>query len=210
MKKYDRQADIIQINKHHIPICISDWFALGITKFMRYWADIFFAHRYDHRAVVLETIAALPGMIGGTHQHLCSLRRMISDRGWINTLLDEAENERMHLMTFINVTRITLFERMLVRIVQVVFYSAFFVFYFLFPKTAHRIIGYFEEEAVYSYTEYLAGVENGVFSNVPAPQIAIEYWHLPPNARLRDVIIEVRADEAGHRDVNHGFADELA
>lgn len=170
----------------------------------------FFAHRYDHRAVVLETIAALPGMIGGTHQHLCSLRRMISDRGWISILLDEAENERMHLMTFINITRITLFERILVRIVQVVFYSAFFVFYFLFLKTAHRIIGYFEEEAVYSYTEYLAGVENGVFSNVPAPQIAIEYWHLPPNARLRDVIIEVRADEAGHRDVNHGFADELA
>jgi ubiquinol oxidase len=35
------------------------------------------------------------------------------------------------------------------------------------------------------------------------------YWSLPPDARLSDVIIAVRADEAGHRDVNHGFADQL-
>jgi len=26
---------------------------------------------------------------------------------------------------------------------------------------------------------------------------------------LREVVLAVRADEAGHRDVNHGFADEL-
>jgi len=28
---------------------------------------------------------------------------MEDDRGWIRTLMDEAENERMHLMTFIEV-----------------------------------------------------------------------------------------------------------
>lgn len=76
--------------------------------------------------------------------------------------------------------------------------------------TAHRVVGYLEEEAVYSYTEYLAGVDNGVYANVPAPGIAIDYWKLAPDARLRDVIIAVRADEAHHRDVNHQFADELA
>ena len=71
------------------------------------------------------------------------------------------------------------------------------------------MVGYFEEEAVYSYTEYLAGVDSGLYENVPAPQIAIDYWGLAPDAKLRDVIIVVRADEAGHRDVNHDFSDQL-
>jgi ubiquinol oxidase len=80
----------------------------------------------------------------------------------------------------------------------------------LSPKTAHRVVGYFEEEAVFSYTEYLAGIENGTYENVPAPQIAIEYWKLAPDARLKDVVIVVRNDEAGHRDVNHDFANQLS
>jgi ubiquinol oxidase len=81
--------------------------------------------------------------------------------------------------------------------------------YLLSPGTAHRIVGYLEEEAVYSYTEYLAGVDDGSYANVAAPQVAIDYWKLAPGALLREVILKVRADEAGHRDVNHRFADEL-
>ena len=57
---------------------------------------------------------------------------------------------------------------------------------------------------------YLAGVDNGTYANVAAPKIAIDYWKLAPDARLRDVIMVIRADEAHHRDVNHGFADTLA
>ena len=34
-------------------------------------------------------------------RHLRSLRRMNRDHGWIHTLLEEAENERMHLLTFV-------------------------------------------------------------------------------------------------------------
>lgn len=44
---------------------------------------------------------------------------------------------------------------------------------------------------------------------MPAPEIAIDYWHLPANATLRDVIIAVRKDEAGHRDANHQFANNF-
>ena len=74
-------------------------------------ADTFFAKRYGHRAVVLETVAAVPGMVGATINHLDCLRRMCDDKGWIKTLMDEAENERMHLMTFIEIAQPTLFER---------------------------------------------------------------------------------------------------
>jgi len=135
---------------------------------------------------------------------------MKGDQGWIRALLDEAENERMHLMTFIHIARPSWLERMLVVIAQGVFYNLFFLLYLLSSKTAHRLVGYLEEEAVYSYTEYLAGVDDGTYENVPAPEIAIDYWKLAAEARLREVIVAVRADEAGHRDVNHRFADELA
>jgi ubiquinol oxidase len=176
---------------------------------MRFFADAFFAKRYGNRAVVLETVAAVPGMVGGTLQHLRALRHMEGDRGWIRVLLDEAENERMHLMTFIEIARPSRFERLLVILAQGGFYNLFFLLYVFSPKTAHRIVGYLEEEAVYSYTEYLAGVDNGTYPNVSAPQVAIMYWKLPPDAMLRDVIVVIRADEARHRDVNHQFADEL-
>jgi ubiquinol oxidase len=149
-------------------------------------------------------------MVGGSLQHLRALRRMESDHGWIRTLLDEAENERMHLMTFIQIARPSRLERLLILIVQGVFYNFFFLLYMISPRTAHRVVGYLEEEAVYSYTDYLAGVDDGSYANVPAPEVAIDYWNLSPDACLRDVIIVVRADEAQHRDVNHEFADRLA
>lgn len=195
---------------HHPPQTISDRIAYFTVRFMRFFADLFFAGRYGHRAVVLETVAAVPGMVAGTLQHLHSLRRMKDDDGWIHTLLEEAENERMHLLTFIEIARPNWFERLIIIIAQGVFYNGFFLLYLLSSKTAHRIVGYLEEEAVYSYTEYLEGVDSGKYANIAAPQIAIDYWQLPQDARLREVIIAVRADEAKHRDVNHGFADQLS
>jgi ubiquinol oxidase len=138
------------------------------------------------------------------------LRRLSDDHGWIQVLMDEAQNERMHLLTFIEIARPNRLERLMIILAQGAFYNAFFLLYLISPRTAHRVVGYFEEEAVISYTEYLAEVEAGRHDNVPAPQRAIDYWGLPADARLSDVIIAVRADEAGHRDVNHAFADELS
>ncbi|WP_300543540.1 alternative oxidase [Maricaulis sp.] len=200
----------IDLDVHHQPRGLRDRIAFGFVKFLRFFADTFFARRYGHRAVVLETVAAVPGMVGGLLQHLKAIRRIRDDKGWIRTLLDEAENERMHLMTFIEVAKPSLFERLVIMITQAIFYNAYFFLYLFSPRTAHRVVGYFEEEAVISYTQYLAEIDAGRHENGPAPDIAIRYWNLPANARLRDVVIAVRADEACHRDVNHGFADALA
>lgn len=197
------------LERHYVPRDFRDRIAYRLSKCLRFLADTFFAHRYGNRAVVLETIAAVPGMVGGALQHLRSLRRMESDHGRIRALLEEAENERMHLMTFVHIAQPSSLERLLVLLAQGVFYNLFFLLYVISPRTAHRTVGYFEEEAVQSYTEYLAGVEKGVHANVPAPKVAIDYWKLPPDAGLREVIIAVRSDEAHHRDVNHEFADEL-
>lgn len=199
----------IDLDKAHAATCTSDRIARAMTKGLRFFADAFFARRYGHRAVVLETVAAVPGMVGATLQHLKALRHMSDDYGWIRTLMDEAENERMHLLTFIQIAKPNTLERVLIVLAQGVFYNAFFLLYLLSPKTAHRMVGYFEEEAVISYTAFLAEIEAGRIDNPPAPPGAIDYWKLPADARLADVVIAVRADEAQHRDVNHAFADQL-
>ena len=203
------ESGAIDLSRHHQPKNLSDRFAFVFVKVLRFFADTFFAKRYGHRAIVLETVAAVPGMVGGALQHLRSLRRMEDDHGWIRTLLDEAENERMHLMTFIHIAKPSGLERALIVLAQGASYNAFFLLYLISPRTAHRVVGYFEEEAVVSYTQYLEEIDAGRHENVPAPQIAIEYWKLPPDARLRDVVLVIRDDEAGHRNANHGFADKL-
>lgn len=200
----------VDLSVHHRPHGASDRFALAFTKLLRFCADTFFAKKYGHRAVVLETVAAVPGMVGATITHLKCLRRMVDDNGWIRTLMEEAENERMHLMTFIEVAKPTLFERFVVLAAQWIFYLGFFALYLISPKTAHRVVGYFEEEAVISYTHYLAEIDEGRTADVPAPAIAKRYWKLPASATLRDVVLMVRADEAHHRDINHAFASQLA
>jgi len=63
---------------------------------------------------------------------------------------------------------------------------------------------------VVGYTSYLDEIDAGRHENVPAPQIAIDYWKLQPDAHLRDVVIAIRDDEAGHRNVNHDFANALS
>lgn len=195
---------------HHRPIDTADRFALGMTRLLRWLADTFFAKRYGHRAVVLETVAAVPGMVGATVLHLQCLRRMVGDDGWIRTLLEEAENERMHLLTFIEIARPTTLERLLILLAQGGFYIGFFGLCLASSRTAHRLVGYFEEEAVLSYSLYLQEIEAGRAADVPAPAIARHYWQLADNATLRDVVRVVRADEAHHRDVNHRRASRLA
>ena len=199
----------LALDSHHQTRDWSDRVALGITRGLRFLADTFFAKRYGNRAIVLETVAAVPGMVGAALIHLRCLRWMRDDEGWIRALMDEAENERMHLMTFIEIARPNWLERALVLVAQALFFTFFLLLYVASSRTAHRLVGYFEEQAVVSYTQYLEQIDSGKVDNVPAPQIALDYWRLPASARLRDVVLAVRADEAGHRDVNHGYADRL-
>jgi len=194
---------------HYIAKNLSDRIALGFTKLLRFIADTFFKKKYGHRAVVLETVAAVPGMVAGMLIHLKSLRKMQDDKGWIKILLEEAENERMHLMTFIEIAKPTLIERIIIIAAQFIFIFIYSIIYLFSQRTAHRIVGYFEEEAVISYTEYLQELESGRIKDQPAPKIAIDYWNLPLHSTLKDVVKVVREDEAGHRDVNHSFANLL-
>lgn len=109
--------------------------------------------------MMLEIVAAVPGMVGEMLLHCKSLRRFENSDGWIKALLEEAENERMNLMTFMEVSKPKWYERALVIVLQGIFFNAYFMTYLLSPKLAHRIVGYLEEEAIHSYTEFLKELE---------------------------------------------------
>ena len=186
-----------------------DVFAKSMTQFFRFTADTFFAKRYGHRAVVLETVAGVPGMGAGMWVHMKSLRKMKTGYGPdIREMLAEAENERMHLMFFIEIAKPNWFERYLVLLAQLIFMIFYFIVYVLDFRTAHRMIAYFEQEAVKSYTEYLRLVEEGSIENVSAPKLAIDYYSMKPDAKLSDLIKKVRADEEHHSKVNMEYSNK--
>ena len=184
-----------------------DTIAKSMTMFFRFFADTFFAKRYGHRAVVLETIAGVPGMVAGMWIHLRSLRKLKTGYGpQIRELLAEAENERMHLMFFIEIAQPNWIERGLILLAQLIFWHFYFVMYVFFPKTAHRMIHYFEMEAVRSYSDYIDMIDLGKIDNTPAPQLAIDYYGLDSNAKLRDMLRRVRDDEKKHSEVNWDYS----
>ena len=114
----------------------TDYFAKSMTKFFRFFADTFFAKRYGHRAVVLETVAGVPGMVAGMLVHLKSLRTHKRGYGPITRkLLAEAENERMHLMFFIEIAEPNKLERGLIITAQFIFWHFYLVMYLISPRT---------------------------------------------------------------------------
>lgn len=163
------------------------------------------------RIIFLESVAGVPGMTAAFLRHLHSIRLLKRDKAWIETLLDEAYNERMHLLTFIKIGDPSWFTRVFVFAAQGVFCNMFFFAYLFFPRYCHRFVGYLEEEAVSTYTHLLQDLDRGVlprFNNVVVPEVAQQYWtELGPNSTFYDLVQRVRADESKHREVNHTLAN---
>jgi hypothetical protein len=210
-------ADKIVVN--HKPVGgIVDAIAYGAVKVCRWGFDTFSLFRFGKltekkvimRCLFLETVAGVPGMVGGMVRHLHSLRGMKRDHGWIHTLLEEAENERMHLLTFMTIHRPGIVFRASIIVAQGLVFNFLMLMYLICPRFVHRFVGYLEEEAVRTYSHIIEAIDEGKlpeFRDKKAPKIATTYWHLGENATYRDMFNVIRADEAGHRLVNHTFAD---
>lgn len=148
-----------------------------------------------NRIVFLETVAGVPGLVGAMVRHLKSLRRMERDYGWIHTLLEEAENERMHLMSALQLKKPGLGFRLFVLVTQGIFLPFFTLAYLVSPRYCHRFVGYLEEEAVKTYSKLLKLLEHGdlpAFQNLKAPLIARQYWELQDDATFTDMIYAIR------------------
>lgn len=212
--------------RHREAKTFSDKCALAAIRTMRWSFDLFTGYRHPkpgqenlkrfemtpdkwyQRFLFLESIAGVPGMVGGMCRHLQSLRALERDRAWIETLLEEAYNERMHLLTFLKMHKPGYFMRTMILLGQGVFFNLFFMAYLMSPRICHRFVGYLEEEAVITYTRCITDIDAGRLPEweghkVKIPEIAIDYWHMGPNPTMRDLIEYIRADEAKHCEVNH-------
>ncbi|KAI4168488.1 MAG: hypothetical protein LQ343_006375 [Gyalolechia ehrenbergii] len=163
------------------------------------------------RFLFLESVAGVPGMVAASVRHLHSLRRLKRDNGWIETLLEEAYNERMHLLTFMKMAEPGRFMKFMILGAQGVFYNGFFLSYLMSPRICHRFVGHLEEEAVLTYTRAIAEIDAGnlpKWAKFEAPEIAVRYWNMPEGHRtMRDLLLYIRADEAKHREVNHTLSN---
>lgn len=194
------------------------------------------------RFLFLESVAGVPGMVGAMHRHLRSLRDMRRDGGRIHTLLEESENERMHLLTFLQLKQPSMLFRFNVIATQGIFLALYSLFFAIserhctylvplklayvwlnarhvsysdsFPllnvyATGHAFVEYLETEAVKTYTHAISDYDSGripEWKGLAAPAIAKKYWRLKEDATFRDLLLNVRADEACHQHVNGAFA----
>ncbi|WPH00469.1 Alternative oxidase [Acrodontium crateriforme] len=215
----------------------SDWVALSMARILRFGLDLATGYRHDPklpaatqdgskavvpktfmterkwliRCLFLESVAGVPGMVAGMLRHLHSMRRMKRDNGWIETLLEESYNERLHLLVFLKCSEPGWFMRLMVLGAQGVFFNAMFISYLMSPRTCHRFVGYLEEEAVLTYTRMIKDIEDGklpMFAKMRAPDIGVHYYNMPEGQRsFKELLYYIRADESKHREVNHTLAN---
>lgn len=203
---------------HVEPTGLLDKAAYNSVKAVRFLFDTATGWRSDNitttnilrRVIYLETIAAVPGMSAAIIRHFKSLRSMERDGGMLQMLLEEANNERMHLLTFVRMRDPSLAFRAAVIGGQFGFGSMFTIAYLISPRFCHRFVGYVEEEACSTYTKIIKAIEDapegselGAWRTEEAPAIAKSYWKLGEHGTVLDLMCAVRADEAEHRDVNH-------
>ena len=186
---------------------MSDRIAKAIVETMFWGGNLYFRDNYIKRAIFLESVASVPGLVCSNLHHLRCLRRLQPNE-WIKPLVDEAESERMHLLAVRTYTELTMIQKGLIRLLQFGFVVLFSFMYVFTPRTSHRLVGFLEEHAVHSYTEMIHLIDTGKLINPPATQITKDYWGLPDDAHLRDALLVIRADEADHRLVNHSLGDE--
>jgi hypothetical protein len=197
---------------------MGDRVALYMIKTIRFCFDLGTRFNKDkmregdwlNRCIFLETVAGVPGMVGGMARHMQSLRTLRHDHGLIHHLLNEAENERTHLFIFLELKNPGRLFKGMVALSQGLFFNFYFLMYLLFPRVSHRMVGYLEEEAVHTYSILLAQLEAGKlpgWTDLPVSKIAREYYELPDDAKMKDLILSVRADESIHRDLNHKISE---
>jgi len=167
-------------------------------------------HGYLKRMICIEAMSAIPGMIGGMIRHINSLALMRVDNGWIHHMLQQSENERQHLFTFLDLQKPGILARAGLLAAQAIMIMLYSVLYFCSPKTGHRMIGYLREESIKVYSNCIKDLDEGKlvkWKDMKSPGPAAEYWALGENAKFRDVLACIRADEVMHREINHHFAD---
>lgn len=208
-------------DKKHVPVTMSDKIMSSIMKVLYNSFNTITGYKHENptaksiewRLIILESFAGVPGFLAAAFRHFYSLRTLERDHGSIYTFLEEAENERMHLLVCLKMFRANPLTRALVVAAQISMTPFLMAVYTVSPPAMHRFVGYLEETAVDTYSNIIKHAETEgthlyeEWSDLEAPSIAKSYWHLPDNASWVTCLKHILADEAHHRDVNHTFAE---
>tara|TARA_B110001452_G_scaffold229902_1_gene206015 strand:+ start:596 stop:1555 length:960 start_codon:yes stop_codon:yes gene_type:complete len=163
------------------------------------------------RLIVLESFAGVPGFVAAGMRHFRSLRVLERDYGWIHTLLEEAENERMQLLVCLKMFNAGPVTRLMCVGAQVAMTPFLMATYIIKPKAMHRFVGYLEQTTCSTYHNIITHIEtpgtqlHAEWSELDAPELAKGYWKLEDDAKWVDALRCIYADESHHRDVNHTF-----
>lgn len=220
--KQELEEALATAHDKHTPQTLSDHLMHGIMIHGMY-RPFNFVTGYTHvdpsptsiewRLIVLESFAGVPGFVAAGMRHFRSLRVLQRDHGWIHTLLEEAENERMHLLVCLKMFEAGPLTRLMCVGAQLALTPFLMGVYMINPKAMHRFVGYLEQTACETYHNIITHLEtpgtqlHAEWSELPAPEIAKGYWKLREEAKWLDALRCIYADESHHRDVNHTFAD---
>lgn len=180
-----------------VPRTMGDRVARMEVLGMRYMFDVLTGYRrpfpgqekaltennWLNKTIMLETLAMTPLFAASIVRYWRSLGGLRQDKGWVHALLDDSENERMHLTNWMMVKRPNLMMRAFV-LAQQAFYVPMFMFGYTFtPKMAYRAIGYIEEVGLTHYRLLLREIEREgspvhSWNFIPAPQVSREYWNM--------------------------------
>ena len=102
------------------------------------------------RLIILESFAGVPGFVAAGFRHFYSLRELKRDHGSIFTFLEEAENERMHLLVCMKMFEAGPATKALVHAAQLGMTPLLAGVYLVHPPAMHRFVGFLEETAVHT------------------------------------------------------------
>jgi hypothetical protein len=219
--KEELDSALATYNDKHQPVSFSDKLMHGIMYYGLYHPFNFVTGYSPKdptpsslvwRLIVLESFAGVPGFVAAGVRHFRSLRVLQRDYGWIHTLLEEAENERMHLLVCLRMFEASPITRFMCISAQLAMTPFLLAVYMVNPKAGHRFVGYLEQTACTTYHNVIQHIEtpgtklHKEWAHLPAPGIAIGYWKLDDDAKWVDALKCIYADETHHRDVNHTFA----
>ena len=213
------ELEKVSVEKHE-PVTMSDHFMKGVMNVLYHGFN--FVTGYDPvdpsprsvawRLIILESFAGVPGFVAAGFRHFYSLRTLKRDHGAIYTFLEEAENERMHLLVCLKMFEASPITRALCVAAQFGMTPFLALTYAVHPGSMHRFVGYLEETAVETYTNLVEKTTtpgtklHDEWQGLSAPGIAKAYWKLDRDAKWVDCLQHMLADESHHRDVNHTFA----
>lgn len=94
-----------------------------------------------NRILYMQNVIGVPSFVGAMWRHLRSLRKLSEEEsGDIHGMLKESENERVHLLLFLEYHKPSFIYRFGMVSSQALFLFSFSILYMINPRMVHRLV----------------------------------------------------------------------